>query len=180
MDNTGALFSVLVGLLCAGAGILALPKSGSEAGPGRAVLTAVAAAVPVLGWILWLGHPLAAGLAFVVGTLIAGQLRDRARGHSARGRGEAAVAGGAAVESGAVTVSLPEPRQDTDGDVSAGQSGLARFTEIGLSSKIHTPQASADLAASADTAEAADPAEGADPTAPIDPAEPGELATVAP
>jgi hypothetical protein len=134
-------------------------------------------------------HP---GLAFVVGTLVAGQLRDQRLGRADRERreaaeatGSAAEAGGeggasagvgvgsaitvrAAVESGAATVSLPEPRQGEDNeDRSAEQPELEAFTEVRLTAE----------AGAATTP--ADPAASADPAAPIDPAEPGELTAVA-
>ena len=158
MDNTGALFSVLFGLLCAGAGILARPKSTTAADRSRVVLTGVAAAVPVLGWILWLGHPLATGLAFVLGTLVAGQLRDQTvSSRTSR----------AALEQ-TETVPLTELRLPGKAE---GPTTIADPTALAVL---------IDAAVLIDPAVLIDSAAPIDPTAPADPAEPGELTTVAP
>ena len=77
MANMGTLISVLVGVLCAAAGIVARPKTPNAENKARTIVTAAAAATPVLGWVLCLGHPLAASLGFLVGTIVLGELRDR-------------------------------------------------------------------------------------------------------
>lgn len=75
-NNAGAFASIIVGMLCAAAGILARPKVPNAENKRRTVTAAVAAAVPVLAWIVWIGHPLATSLGFVVATLALGHLRD--------------------------------------------------------------------------------------------------------
>lgn len=79
MNSIGVLCSVLLGLGSATVGMIARPRVTTAENKTRTILTAVAAAVPVGGWILWLGHPLATGLPFIIGTVVVGQLRDRTR-----------------------------------------------------------------------------------------------------
>ncbi|MBR7839794.1 hypothetical protein KDL01_41515, partial [Actinospica durhamensis] len=49
----------------------------------RTILTAIAAALPVLCWIILIGHPLAAALGFLVSTAVTGQIRDQHQRHKA-------------------------------------------------------------------------------------------------
>jgi hypothetical protein len=72
-----------VGIVCATVGIAARPKVPDSGNKSRTILAATAAAVPVLGWIMWIGHPLATSLGFISATIAAGQLRDQLRGASA-------------------------------------------------------------------------------------------------
>lgn len=77
MSDAGALAAALVGALCATAGILARPKkTPAPENRQRTLLTAVAAAVPVLAWIILIGSPLAAALGFLIATAVVGPLRD--------------------------------------------------------------------------------------------------------
>jgi uncharacterized membrane protein YidH (DUF202 family) len=73
------LASIIVGILCAAAGIIARPKVPDAENKRRTITAAVAAVVPVLAWIVSIGHPLATSLGFIAATLALGQLRDRSR-----------------------------------------------------------------------------------------------------
>jgi hypothetical protein len=78
-NNAGTLASIIVGILCAAAGILARPKVPSAENRTRTIVAAVSAAVPVLAWIIWIGHPLATSLGFIAATFALGQLRDQSQ-----------------------------------------------------------------------------------------------------
>lgn len=75
-ENIGAVVSTFVGLLCASGGVVARPRTPSADNRTRTIGTAALAAAPVLGWILFLGHPLATSASFLAATLVAGELRD--------------------------------------------------------------------------------------------------------
>jgi hypothetical protein len=77
--NAGALVSIIVGILCAAAGILARPRVPNAENKTRTIIAAVSAAVPVLAWIIWIGHPLATSLGFIAATLALGQLRNQSQ-----------------------------------------------------------------------------------------------------
>ncbi|MBR7826242.1 hypothetical protein KDK95_08015 [Actinospica sp. MGRD01-02] len=84
MNNAGALASIAAGIVCATGGIAARPKVPDARNKNRTILAATAAAIPVLGWILWIGHPLATSLGFIGATIAAGLLRDQLHAASAR------------------------------------------------------------------------------------------------
>jgi hypothetical protein len=76
MNESGTVVATAIGLACAAIGIAARPKASNAENKVRTLLTAGAAAVPVLAWVFWFGHPLATPLGFVAGTVVAGQFRD--------------------------------------------------------------------------------------------------------
>jgi hypothetical protein len=77
MIDTGTLASITAGVVCAAAGIAARPKQPDAENKTRTIVTASAAAAPVLAWIVFIGHPIAAAVAFLATTFVAGQFRDQ-------------------------------------------------------------------------------------------------------
>lgn len=84
MIDTGTLASITAGVVCAAAGIAARPKQADAENKARTIITASAAAAPVLVWIVVMGHPTAAAVAFLATTFVAGQCRDQQVKASAR------------------------------------------------------------------------------------------------